>query len=134
LVLRLKKMVQSASVGVLSAKRRVEKEVLELLIDGLNSGELTVDKAREAARETLETLEKLDTHEETLAEFYKSLSEKYPIFAELYDRVKSDVVKAKEVSAYRQAIAAIHTGQMEKAHSIAQGAIVATAHESGNAN
>lgn len=127
-------MGQPANAVALSAKGRVEKEVLELLIDGLNSGELTVDKAREAARETLATLEKLDTHEETLAEFYKNLSEKYPIFAELYDRVKSDVVKAKEFSAYRQAITAIHTGEIDKAHAIANNAIVATAHESTNTN
>lgn len=127
-------MGQPANSDALSAKGRVEKEVLELLIDGLNSGELTVDKAREAARETLTTLEKLDSHEETLAEFYKNLSDKYPIFAELYDRVKSDVVKAKEFSAYRQALSAIHGGEIDKAHAIAQSAIVKTAHESTNAN
>lgn len=127
-------MGQPANASPLSAKGRVEKEVLELLIDGLNSGELTVDSAKAAARETLATLEKLDAHEETLAEFYKNLAEKYPIFAELYDKVNSEIVKTKEFSAYRQALSAIHNGELEKAHAIAKGAIVATAHESNNPN
>ncbi|GEM_PF-3160565 len=127
-------MGQPANSDSLSAKGRVEKEVLELLIDGLNGGELTVETARAAARETLVTLEKLDAHEETLADFYKDLSDKYPIFSELYDRVKADIVKAKEFSAYRQALSAIHQGELAKAHNIAQGAIVSTAHESNNPN
>ena len=116
----------------LSAKARIEKEVLEVIIDGLNSGELTVENAKQAAGEVLATLEKIDQHEESVARFYKSLAQKYPIFNLLYTRIKSEIIKSKELSAHRQALAAIDAGNIEEAHKIASGAINQSAHETTN--
>jgi len=117
----------------LSVKARIEKEVLEVIIDGLNSGELTVENARQAAKEVLATLEKIDKHEESIAQFYKSLAEKYPVFNLLYTRINAEIVKAKELSAHRQALAAIDAGNIDEAHKIAQMAINQSAHEPNNA-
>lgn len=122
-------MVQSA----LSAKARIEKEVLEVIIDGLNSGDLTVESARLAAKEVLATLEKIDKHEESIAEFYKNLAQKYPVFNLLYTRINAEILKSKELSAHRQALAAIDAGNIDEAHKIASMAINQSAHESNNA-
>ena len=122
-------MVQPA----LSAKARIEKEVLEVIIDGLNSGDLTVESARQAAKEVLATLEKIDKHEESIAQFYKNLAEKYPVFNLLYTRINAEIVKSKELSAHRQALAAIDAGNIDEAHKIAQMAINQSANESNNA-
>jgi len=113
-------MVQPA----LSAKARIEKEVLEVIIDGLNSGDLTVESARQAAKEVLATLEKIDKHEESIAQFYKNL---------LYTRINAEIVKSKELSAHRQALAAIDAGNIDEAHKIASMAINQSAHEPNNA-
>ena len=117
----------------LSVKARIEKEVLEVIIDGLNSGELTVENARQAAKEVLATLEKIDKHEESIAQFYKSLAEKYPVFNLLYTRINAEIVKAEELAAHRQALAAIDAGNIDEAHKIAQMAINQSAHEPNNA-
>ncbi|KKR49379.1 MAG: hypothetical protein UX79_C0031G0008 [candidate division WWE3 bacterium GW2011_GWB1_47_11] len=122
-------MVQPA----ISLKTRIEKEVLEVIIDGLNSGELTVESARQAAKEVLATLEKIDKHEESIAQFYKNLAQKYPVFNLLYTRINAEIVKSKELSAHRQALAAIDAGNIDEAHKIAQMAINQSAHESNNA-
>ena len=117
----------------LSVKARIEKEVLEVIIDGLNSGELTVENARQAAKEVLATLEKIDKHEESIAQFYKNLAQKYPVFNLLYTRINAEIVKSKELSAHRQALAAIDAGNIDEAHKIAQMAINQSAHEPNNA-
>ena len=117
----------------LSDKARIEKEVLEVIIDGLNSGELTVESARQAAKEVLATLEKIDKHEESIAQFYKNLAQKYPVFNLLYTRINAEIVKSKELSAHRQALAAIDAGKIEEAHKIASMAINQSAHEPNNA-
>ncbi len=116
----------------LSFKGRIEKEVLEVIIDGLNSGDLTVESARQAAREVLAALEKIEKHEESIAQFYKNLAQKYPIFNLLYTRIKSEIVKSKELSAHRQALAAIDAGNIDEAHKIASTAINQSAHETTN--
>ena len=117
----------------LSVKARIEKEVLEVIIDGLNSGDLNVESARQAAKEVLATLEKIDKHEESIAQFYKNLAQKYPVFNLLYTRINAEIVKSKELSAHRQALAAIDAGNIDEAHKIAQMAINQSAHESNNA-
>ena len=122
-------MVQPA----LSLKARIEKEVLEVIIDGLNSGDLTVESARQAAKEILATLEKIDKHEESIAQFYKNLAQKYPVFNLLYTRINAEIVKSKELSAHRQALAAIDAGNIDEAHKIASMAINQSAHEPNNA-
>src|SRR4030042_6984829 len=116
----------------LSAKARIEKDVVEVIIDGLNSGELTVDAARQAAREVLATLTKIDKHEQSIAQFYKDLAQKYPVFNLLYTRIKSEIVKSKELSAHRQALAAIDVGNIDEAQKIAKTAISQSAHETAN--
>src|SRR4030042_6365756 len=116
----------------LSAKARIEKDVVEVIIDGLNSGDLTVESAKQAAKEVLATLEKIEKHEESIAEFYKNLAQKYPVFNLLYTRVKSEIVKSKELSAHRQALAAIDVGNIDEAHKIAKTAISQSAHETAN--
>src|SRR3972149_8580806 len=116
----------------LAVKRRIEKEVLEVIIDGLNSGDLTVESARQVAKEVLATLEKIDKHEESIAQFYKSLAQKYPVFNFLYTRINAEIVKSKELSAHRQALAAIDAGNIDEAHKIASMAINKSAHETVN--
>jgi len=122
-------MVQPA----ISLKTRIEKEVLEVIIDGLNSGELTVESARQAAKDVLATLEKIEKHEGSIAEFYKNLAQKYPVFSLLYTRINAEILKSKELSAHRRALAAIDAGNIDEAHKIASMAINQSAHESNNA-
>lgn len=118
----------------LSVKARIEKEVLEVIIDGLNSGDLTVESARQAAKEVLATLEKIDKHEESIAAFYKNLAKKYPVFNLLYTRINAEIVKSKELSAHRQALVALDAGNIDQAHEIAKGAIESSVHETANNN
>lgn len=115
-----------------SLKSRVEKEVLEVIIDGLNSGDLTVEKAQEVARETLATCDKIEKHEESIAQFYKELASKYPVFNILYTKVKDEILKSKELTAYRAALNAIDTGNLDEAHRIASSTISQSAHEATN--
>lgn len=117
----------------LSPKTRVEKEVVDVIIDSLNGGDLTVEGAREVARLTLGTLVKIEQHEESVVQFYKDLASKYPIFNILYTKVKGEIVKSKELSAYRQALTAIHAGNVDEAHRIASLTIKQSAHEATNA-
>ncbi|KKS04211.1 hypothetical protein A2W45_01420 [Candidatus Curtissbacteria bacterium RIFCSPHIGHO2_12_41_11] len=115
-----------------SIKTRIEKEVLDVIIDGLRSGDLSVDNAREVAHQTLTTLERIEKHEESLIDFYKNLAQKYPVFSLLYTRIKDEIVKAKELGAHRQALAAIDAGNIDEAHKIASMAINQSAHEATN--
>ena len=115
--------------SALSAKKKVEKEVLEVIIKNLNSGTLSVEMAREAAKLTLSEVERIEKHEETVADFYKNLSTKYPIFNILYTKIKGELATSRELSAHRLALAAIDSGKIDEAHKIAQSAIVQTANE-----
>ena len=118
-------MVQPA----LSGKARIEKEVLGTIIDGLNSGELTAENAQVVAKDTLAALQKIDKHEESILKFYKDLSDKHPLFKILYTRINAEVVKARELSAHRNALVALDIGNIDEAKKIATGAMEATAHE-----
>ena len=118
-------MVQPA----LSAKARIEKEVLGTIIDGLNSGELTAENAQAVAKDTLSTLQNVDQHEESILKFYKELSQKHPLFKILYTRINAEIVKARELSEHRNALVALDTGNIDEAKKIATGAMEATAHE-----
>src|SRR3989338_3988167 len=106
--------------SALSAKKKVEKEVLEVIIKNLNSGTLSVEMAREAAKLTLAEVERIEKHEETVADFYKNLSTKYPVFNILYTKIKGELATSRELSAHRLALAAIDSGKIEEAHKIAQ--------------
>ncbi len=112
-----------------STKDRVEKEVLEVIIKNLYSGEMKVEEARQVARETLAQIEKIEKQEESISDFYKNLSQKYPVFKVLYTKIKGELAVPRELSAHRQALVAIHAGNIDEAHKIAQGALVQTAHE-----
>ena len=118
----------------LSAKARVEKEIVNVIIDGLNSGEMTVEAARQAARDTLATVNKIEEHEDSILEFYKNLSEKYPVFEILYTKVKSEIIRSREMSDWRRALTAIDTGDINGAHAIVKSAISQSANEATNAN
>ena len=115
--------------SALSAKKKVEKEVLEVIIKNLNSGTLSVEMAREAAKLTLAEVERIEKHEETVADFYKNLSTKYPVFNILYTKIKGELATSRELSAHRLALAAIDSGKIDEAHKIASAAIVQTANE-----
>lgn len=114
------------------AKSQVEKEVLDTIVDGLNGGQLTVDSAQAIAKETLSTLSAIDEHEQTVANFYKNLAQKYPIFNLLYTRVRDDIAKSKEMSAHRMALVAIHEGRVGEAQKIATSAMSKTANETAD--
>lgn len=113
----------------LSAKRRIEKEVLDEIINELSAGKLSIETAREIARETLATVAKIEEHEESIAQFYKRLSQKHPSFKLLYTKIKGEILRAREISAHRQALSAIEAGNIDEAHKIASSTIKATAHE-----
>ena len=113
----------------LSVKDRVAKEVLDVIIDGLNSSEMPLPQAQQAARETLAAISKIEKHEESILEFYKNLSEKYPVFEILYTRVADEIIKSREMSHYQRALSAIDAGDLDSAHEIAKTALVQTAHE-----
>jgi len=113
----------------LSAKKRVEEEVLNVIIDGLNSGEMAVEQARQAAKDTLSTVGKIEAHEESILEFYKNLAQKFPVFEILYTKVKDEIIRSREISQYRQALTAIDAGDLDSAHQIAKSALVQSAYE-----
>lgn len=120
-----------ADLAVL-AKKEIEKEVLATIVDGLNGGQLTAENAQQIARETLLTLSKIDEHEETVLAFYKNLSIKHPIFNFLYNRVRDEIAKSKELSAHRMALSAIGEGRIDEAQKIASSAISKTASETAD--
>lgn len=121
-------MAQSA----ISAKQRVEKEVLGELINGLNTGAISVETAKEIARETLETVTKIEQHEDTVLDFYRRLSQKHEPFKLLYTKVKGEIMRGREIQAHKDALTAIENGQIAQAHTIAKGALAQTAHETTN--
>lgn len=118
----------------LSAKDRVAKEVLDEIIDGLNSGTLPLEKAQEVARLTLATLDKIEKHEDAIIDFYKQLAEKYENFKILYTKINAEILRSREISAYRSALAAIDSGRIEEAKDIVEAAIAQTANETTNIN
>lgn len=129
-----KSTIPIANSGVaLSAKKRVEKEVLETIMDGLGGGEIDSQKAQDIARETLATLKMLDEHEESIEKFYQNLAAKYPIFNLLYTKIKDERFRSREVSAHQQALSAIDEGNIDEARKIATGAILQTANEATDA-
>lgn len=113
----------------ISPRNRVARDVLDVIIDGLNSGEMPLAQAQQAARETLATIDKIEKHEESILDFYKNLAQKYPVFEILYTRVKDEIIKSREISQYRQALSAIDSGDLASAHEIAKSALTQTAHE-----
>lgn len=117
------------STSTLSAKTRVEKEVVDAIVDGLNSGEMTVEQSQQAARDTLAAIGAIEQHEDSILNFYKNLSDKYPVFKILYTKVKAEIIKSREISQYRQALGAIDAGNFDSAHQIAKAALGETAHE-----
>lgn len=118
----------------LSAKDRVAREVLDEIIDGLNSGTLTLEKAQEVARLTLATLDKIEKHEDAIIDFYRELSERYENFKVLYTKIKEEILRSREITAYRNALVAIDSGRIEEAKDIVDAAIEETANETTNIN
>lgn len=116
----------------LSAKNRVEKDVLGVIIDGLNSGDLPIDQAQQAAKETLATISRIEQHEDSILDFYKKLADKYPVFKILYTRNKDEVIRSRELSDYRKALSALDAGDVAQAHQIVKSAISQTADETVN--
>lgn len=115
-----------------SGKDRVEKEVLEVIIKNLYSGGMKVEEARLVARETLAQVAKIEKQEESVIDFYKELSQKFPVFKVLYTKIKGELAVPRELSAHREALQAIHSGDIDRANKIAQSALVQTAHEATN--
>lgn len=118
--------------GVLSAKDRVEKEVLNLILSEMESGKLTLPQAQDVAKVTLEKIGEIEAHQEAVLTFYESLARKYPAFQLLYTQAKGDLVKSKELTAYKQALEAIHAGNVAGANQIVESAVAQTANETTN--
>lgn len=118
--------------GTISAKTRVEKEVLDEIIDGLNSGKMSLEVARDAARETLMTVDKIEKHEDSILDFYNRLSQKHKDFKILFIKAKSEILSAREVTAYKQALSAVNSGDIATARKIADSAIENSANETTN--
>jgi len=112
-----------------SLKTQVQKEVLIEIIQGLTTKTMTLEEAQIIARETLAASDKIETHEESVIEFYKDLAQKHKRFENLYTKVKGDILRSREVTAYRDALSAIDSGNIDAAHKIAQTALNTTANE-----
>lgn len=112
-----------------SARRRASEEVLDQLIKGLESGEITVDQARTIAKETLATLAEIEKHEDKILEFYQKLASQHPAFKLLYTRLKSEILKAREIAEYKAALMAIENGNVAEANEILKAAIAQSANE-----
>ncbi len=125
-------IVEEVMQTALSGKKRVEKEVFETIIDGLNSGDITVDQAKQAAKETLAAVSKIEAHEDSILEFYTNLAKNHPIFEILKNKVQDEIIRSREMSHYKQALSAIDQGDLASAHKIAAGALLQTAHETKN--
>lgn len=116
----------------ISLREKVEREVLNEVIDGLNAGSIPLEKAREIARETLAAIKRIEEHEESVLNFYQKLSKMHPAFNVLYSRVKGEIIMSREVSEYRKALLAIDQGKIKEAHAIVNSAIDQTANETVN--
>lgn len=115
-----------------SLRIKVEKEVLEQLLSDLVADKIDLEKAREIARETLVKIDEIEKHEESVMQFYENLSKKHEPFKMLYTKVKGDILRGREVNAYRSALMAIHSGDVGSAQNIAKGALATTANETAN--
>lgn len=116
----------------ISLREKVEREVLNEVIGGLNSGSIPLEKAREIARETLVAIKKIGEHEESVLNFYQKLSKMHPAFNVLYSRVKGEIIMNREVSEYRKALLAIDQGKINEANKIVNSALGKTANETVN--
>lgn len=116
----------------ISLREKVEREVLNEIIDGLNTGSIPLEKAREIAKETLAEISKIEKHEESILNFYQKLSKMHPAFNVLYSRVKGEIIMNREVSEYRKALTAIDEGKIDEANTIVNSALGKTANETVN--
>ena len=116
----------------ISLRDKIEREVLNEIIDGLNSGSLSSIKAQEASKKALEALKKIDSHEESILNFYHELAQLDPVFEILYTKAKGEILMSREVSDYKKALNAINLGRIDEAHSIAKSSIAQTANETVN--
>jgi hypothetical protein len=112
-----------------SLKTQVQKEVLVEIIHGLTSKTMKLDEAQAIARETLAASDKIERHEESVMEFYNELAKNHKRFLNLYTKVKGDILRDREVTAYRDALSAIDAGNIDAAHQIAKSALSTTANE-----
>ncbi|MEK7581452.1 MAG: hypothetical protein AAB512_04155 [Patescibacteria group bacterium] len=117
----------------LSVKTQIEKDVLARILLGLHNFTMTVEAAREIARMTLATVDKIVKHEETVVEFYRDLAKKHKSFEILYTKVKGEILRGQEITAYRDALNLVNEGKIEEANKIAQGALDITANETADA-
>lgn len=113
----------------MTVRKRVSQEVLDQLIKGLESGEMTIEQAKAIARETLATLAEIEKHEEMILEFYRKLASEHPLFKLLYTRIKAEILKAREIAEYKAALVAIEAGNVAEANEILKSAIEQTANE-----
>lgn len=114
---------------ILSARDRVASEVIAEIINGLNSGKMSLEEAQGAARLTLDTLNRIEKHEDTVIEFYKQLSGKYELFKILYTKIRDEIMRSREIVAWKNALEAIDSGRIEEAKDIVDMAIDQTANE-----
>ncbi len=112
-----------------SLKTQVQKEVLGEIIHGLTGKTMKLEEAQAIAIETLAASDKIEKHEETVMEFYAELAKNHKRFANLYTKVKGDILRSREVTAYRDALSAIGAGNIDAAHQIAKTALNTTANE-----
>ncbi|MBI3341628.1 hypothetical protein HY024_00735 [Candidatus Curtissbacteria bacterium] len=117
-----------------SARRRVAQDVSNELLKGLRSGSLTVEQAQAIAKETLATLAEIEKHEDMILSFYQKLAESYPTFKLLYTRLRGEILKAREIAEWKNALVAIESGNVAGATEILKDAIEETANETTELN
>lgn len=100
-----------------SDRQRAEKAVLEIIIDELKSGQMTVGDARQIARLMLEEAPKIDTNQRIL-ELFSRLAQTHQAFKKLYIHEKSDSIKRRELAAWQEALELINQGKIDEAQTL----------------
>ena len=104
-------------------KEKIEKAVLDIIIDDLRAGRMTVEAAKEIARLTLEEVPLIDSNEKIL-NLFSRLTSTHKSFEELYIKEKSDSIKRKEVFVWQTALELIHQGKLDEAQELVNKAVV----------
>lgn len=115
----LKKAAYDGDVNSLASsdRQRAEKVVLEIIIDELKSGQMTVSQAQQIARLMLEEAPKVDTNQRIL-ELFSRLAQTHQAFKKLYIQEKSDSIKRRELAAWQEALKLIDQGKIDEAQTL----------------
>lgn len=103
-------------------KEQVQGKILQEISDDLKKGELSSDETTKIAGFVQEKIKLVNDRNELLA-FLKELSDKWPIFNNIYQVEKGEEEQKKDVQAAEKAKELIKEGKLDEAISVAKNAI-----------